>query len=64
MESFYQYVPGGQVLGHNAIDTNVEDPYFDVIAFVENKFGKKSVYTDPLTETSLSASELVNKRPI
>lgn len=64
METFYRYFPGGQILGHNAIDANVEDPYFDVIAFVENKFGKKSVYTDPLTETSLSASELVNKRPV
>lgn len=64
MEVFYQKVPGGQVLGHNAIDENSQDPYFDVIAFVENKFGKKSVYQDPLTETSLSASELVSKRPV
>ena len=64
MEVFYQKVPGGQVLGHNAIDENSQDPYFDVIAFVENKFGKKSVYQDPLTETSLSPKELVSKRPV
>jgi hypothetical protein len=64
MEVFYQKIPGGQILGHNAIDENSQDPYFDVIAFVENKFGKKSVYEDPLTDISLSASELVNKRPV
>ena len=64
LESFYQHMPGGQVFGHNELDVNNEDPYFDVISFVENKFGKKSVYTDLLTEQSLSAKDLVNKRPI
>lgn len=64
LEIFYQRVPGGQVMGHNAIDANTEDPYFDVIAFVENKFGKKSVYNDPLTEQSLSVRELITKRPV
>lgn len=64
MEVFYQKIPGGQILGHNAIDDNSQDPYFDVIAFVENKFGKKSVYQDPLTEISLSPKEIVNKRPV
>lgn len=64
LETFYQRVPGGQVMGHNAIDLNTEDPYFDVIAFVENKFGKKSVYKDPLTEQSLSVKELISKRPV
>lgn len=64
LEVFYRKVPGGQVMGHNAIDANTEDPYFDVIAFVENKFGKKSVYKDPLTEQSLSVKELISKRPV
>lgn len=64
MEIFYQHMPGGQVMGHNDIDANSQDPYFDVISFVENKFGKKSVYNDLLTEQSLSAKDLVNKRPI
>ena len=64
MEAFYQHMPGAQIFGHNAIDENNEDPYFDVISFVENKFGKKSVYKDLLTEQSLSAKDLVNKRPI
>lgn len=64
LEVFYRKVPGGQVMGHNAIDVNTEDPYFDVIAFVENKFGKKSVYKDPLTEQSLSVRDLISKRPV
>ena len=64
LEIFYQHMPGGQVFGHNELDVTTEDPYFDVISFVENKFGKKSVYTDLLTEQSLSAKDLVNKRPI
>ena len=64
MEIFYLHQPGGQVFGHNAIDIANEDPYFDVISFVENKFGKKSVYKDLLTEQSLSPKELVSKKPI
>ena len=64
LEIFYQTVPGGQVLGHNDIDGSSQDPYFDVIAFVENKFGKKSVYADPLTETSLDRKDLKLKKAI
>lgn len=64
LDVFYRRMPGGQVLGHNAIDPNSQDPYFDVISFVENKFGKKSVYKDPLTEQSLSAKDLISKRPV
>lgn len=64
LEVFYRNQPGGQVLGHNAIDINSQDPYFDVITFVENKFGKKSVYKDPLTEQSISAKDLISKRPV
>ena len=64
LEVFYRNQPGGQVLGHNAIDINSQDPYFDVISFVENKFGKKSVYKDPLTEQSISAKDLISKRPV
>ena len=62
--SFYKKCSGGQVLGHNAIDANSQDPYFDVLSYVENKFGKKSVYKDPLTETSKTRKELVSARPV
>lgn len=64
LEIFYQRNPGGQVLGHNAIDNNSPDPYFDVIAFVQNRFNKRSVYKDPLTENSISSKDLINKRPV
>ena len=64
IEAFYKKCSGGQVLGHNAIDAESQDPYFDVLSYVENKFGKKSIYKDPLTETSKSRKELVNVRPV
>ena len=59
-QSFYHVVPGGQVLGHNDIDEASRDPYMDIKSYVENKFGKKSVYKDTLTEQSKSPSELVS----
>lgn len=64
IETFYLRHPGGQVMGHNAIDINSQDPYFDVISFVETKFGKKSVYNNPLTEVSLSPTEMAKKIPV
>ena len=62
--AFYQVVPGGQVLGHNDIDIESPDPYFDVPSYVENLFGKKSVYENPLVDPSVSLSDLVNKEPV
>jgi len=64
MEGFYHIVSGGQVIGHNNLSLLHEDPYFDVVSFVENKFGKKTVYSDLFTEPSLSRKELVSKKPI
>lgn len=64
LELFYQTVPGGQVMGHNDIDESSLDPYFDVISFVENKFGKKSVYLNPLTDTSLDRAGLQGKKAV
>ena len=64
LEVFYQMVPGGQVLGHNNIDPESPDPYFDVIAYVENLFGKKSVYENTLADASVSLADLVTKKPV
>ena len=64
LSTFYRTQPGGQVMGHNNIDLNSQDPYFDVVSYVENKFGKKSVYKDLLKDTSLSAKDLIGKRPV
>ena len=64
LEVFYRMVPGGQVLGHNDIDPESSDPYFDVIAYVENLFGKKSVYENTLADASASLADLVTKKPV
>jgi hypothetical protein len=64
LEVFYRMVPGGQVLGHSDIDPESPDPYFDVIAYVENLFGKKSVYENPLADASVSLADLVTKKPV
>ena len=61
--AFYKRFPGGQILGHNDINITEIDPGFDVIDYVEDRFGKKSVFTDPLNEASLSPSQLITYRP-
>ena len=61
--AFYKRFPGGQILGHNDINITEIDPGFDVIDYVEDRFGKKSVFTDPLNESSLSPSQLITYRP-
>jgi len=64
LEAFYQKVPGGQVLGHNDIDPESPDPYFDVGSYVENLFGKKSIYENLLVDASVSLADLVKKKPV
>ena len=61
--AFYKRFPGGQILGHNDINITEIDPGFDVIDYVLDRFGKKSVFTDPLNEASLSPSQLITYRP-
>lgn len=55
---FYAKYPGGQVLGHNDLDENVEDPGFDVIEYVYNKFGKCVKYNDTFDQIELTPTEL------
>lgn len=59
LSKFYQKYPGGQVFGHNDIDINELDPYFDVVDYVESVFNKKNTTTDPLNKGPLKSSELV-----
>lgn len=59
---FYDVYPGGQVLGHRDIDTEQEDPGFDVIDYCEANFGKISVYEDPTKEQAMSPSEIIAKQ--
>jgi hypothetical protein len=58
-KEFYLKYPGGQILGHNAIDTNYEDPGFDVSNYVENIFNKKSLYTNPTTDTAFEPNQII-----
>ena len=59
ISSFYRKFPGGQVFGHNDIDVNELDPYFDVVDYVESIFRKKNKVTDPLTRGPLTPVEII-----
>lgn len=54
----YEAYPGIQVLGHNDIDRGVQAPGFDVIAYAESKFEKRSIYNDPSTQPPYSAATI------
>lgn len=58
VSSFYTAVPGGQILGHNDVDVNNDDPGFDVIEYCETRFGKKSIYNDPTSQDTFSLLEI------
>ena len=61
--SFYRAIPGGQILGRNAIEGNTYlAPGFDVIKYVKDKFDRRSIFTDPTTESSFSTAEIIEKR--
>jgi len=61
--SFYRAIPGGQILGRNAIEGNAYlAPGFDVIKYVKDKFDRGSIFTDPTTESSFSTAEIIEKR--
>lgn len=61
--SFYRAIPGGQILGRNAIEGNTYlAPGFDVIKYVKDKFDRGSIFTDPATESSFSTAEIIEKR--
>lgn len=61
LKAFYNIYPGGQVMGHSDVDPNAIDPGFDVMEYVQSKFGKRTVFDDPSTESSLSPTDLKNK---
>ena len=61
--SFYRAIPGGQILGRNAIEGDGHlAPGFDVIKYVKDKFDRRSIFTDPTTESSFSTAEIIEKR--
>ena len=60
--AFYGRFPGGMVLGYDDIDGSTKEPYFDVIRYVRDAFGKTNLYTDTLTDQALSPSDITQKR--
>lgn len=58
IRSFYRKYSGGQVFGHNNIDLNEEDPYFDVDDYIDSRFRKKNSVKDPANKEPLSPAEI------
>ena len=60
--AFYLAYPGGQILGHNDLDINEEDPGFDVRDYVDDVFGKKSLFSNTYSQSPFTSSEINNTR--
>ena len=60
IRSFYDRFPGGQVLGHNDVDSEHLDPGFDVREYCLSRFNRISLYQDPETDGTLTPSMLNN----
>ena len=58
VNSFYRRFPGGQVFGHNDIDAQELDPYFDVQDYVESVFRKTNKTIEPLNKGPLTPAEI------
>jgi len=62
LEAFYRRYPGGQVMGHNDLSAEIEDPYFDVTEYAKTLFRKYSVYKDLLEDTAYEPADLIQQR--
>lgn len=58
--AFYSRFSGGQIIGHNDIDTDEEDPGFNVREYVLANFGKESKFTNPLKQSPFTIDEINN----
>ena len=60
LNSIYKIYPGIQVVGWRDIAPDVAsgNPYFDFIEFVEAKYGKKSLFTDPSEQPPFTRKQL------
>ena len=63
LTAFYSRYPGGNVFGHNDLDVDEIDPYFDVQDYIEKVFRKTTnQITDPLSESPVDPTDTsVNK---
>lgn len=55
---FYNRYPGGQVLGHNDVDVEHDDPGFDVIEYCYTKFGRITKYDNPFEQEPFTPEEI------
>lgn len=55
---FYNTYPGGQVLGHNDVDEEHDDPGFDVIEYCFAKFNKQTRYDNPFNQSPFTEDEI------
>lgn len=60
LRAFFNYYPGGQVLGHRDFDISKNDPGFDTRDYVYSSFNKYSMYVDTLREPAKSPSSIVS----
>jgi N-acetylmuramoyl-L-alanine amidase len=60
--AFYTRFPGGIVMGYGDIDASSNEPYFDVIEYVREGFGKVNPYDNTYSDTPLDGSNLIKKR--
>lgn len=56
--AFFNTYSGGQIVGHSDIDALARDPGFDVRGYVEANFGKTSKFTNPLSQSPFTQSEI------
>lgn len=54
LQSFYDTYPGGQVFGHNDIDIEEDDPFFDVSDYIFSLFRKANKTRDTFTTPPLT----------
>ena len=70
LETYFKVFPGGEVLGRSDVDPGgiaefATGPGFDVRTYVQGKFDKSTVYTNPADRTeAFSPSEAVNQVPL
>ncbi|MDC6463672.1 N-acetylmuramoyl-L-alanine amidase [bacterium] len=54
IDTFYNHVPGGEIFGHNDLDPEELDPYFDVQEYVVSLFGKVNQTFSVAPETEIT----------
>ena len=61
LQSFYNVYPGGQVFGHNDIDLEEDDPFFDVSDYIFSLFRKANKTRDTFTTPPLTPQGIAQR---